>query len=126
MTGGVERQAALLYQEAYADSQYPLRTGKDHRGGVVIPRSMGPRVGDASPEVHNGRAIEIDGAGRAEVVATLEVLDERLEHRLETLGHDALDDCPIRELDTANLQLVVRVQHSQTSLSLSPSLGARP
>ncbi len=54
---------------------------------VIVSRFPGPRllgVGPAAPDVDDGLAVQEDGDGRAEVVAGLELVGQRLAHLLET------------------------------------------
>src|SRR5690606_1352902 len=111
---GVEGDASFLDQDVHPDGQAAFPSREDHRAGVVLPRPARPRVRHSAPQVHNGGTVDVDGARRAQVVAAVEVLDERLQHGLEALGHRPLDDSAVAQLDTARTRALMRM-HTSTS-----------
>jgi hypothetical protein len=63
------------------------RVHDHHR--VAFPRLARPLVSDTSPQVDDLLAVHVRAAGAAELVAPIEVLDERLAHSLVSIARPA-------------------------------------
>ena len=89
VASGIE--PAPLDQQVGAHRRDALGRRVHERDRVGLPGRAVGRVGETAPEIHDGPAVDVHAYGRADLAPFVEVLGERVEHRLEVVVDPTAD-----------------------------------
>ena len=87
----IDVEHAALREHQHARSGHAFRRREHQRESILLPRSLGCAVGEASPQIHDAFAAEVHAYRRAGFAARVEVSLKGLGDALEAWRGESLD-----------------------------------